>query len=133
MDPKRLREIPFFARLGKRELEQVGAWTDEVEIPAGRVLGREGSVAYEFFVIEEGSVEVTVDGKHLAELGPGDFFGEIGLLESERRTATVKATTPLRVIVMLGRDFRRMEQEIPDVAQQIREAIEVRLGRRPDS
>ena len=133
MDPKRLREIPFFASLGKGELEQVGSWTDEVEIPAGHVLGREGSVAYEFFVIEEGAVEVTVEGRHLAELGPGDFFGEIGLLASERRTATVTATTPLRVVVMLGRDFRRMEQEMPDVAQQIREAIELRLGRRPDS
>jgi CRP-like cAMP-binding protein len=133
MDPKRLREIPFFASLGKRELDQVGAWTDEVELPAGRVLGREGSMAYEFFVIEDGAAEVTVDGKHLTDLGPGDFFGEIGLLESERRTATVTTTTPMRVIVMFGRDFRLMEREMPQVAQQIREAIEVRLGRRPDS
>jgi CRP-like cAMP-binding protein len=93
MDPKRLREIPLFASLGKRELEQVGAWTDEVELPAGRVLGREGAMAYEFFVIEDGAAEITVDGKHLTDLGPGDFFGEIGLLERERRTATV-TTTP---------------------------------------
>jgi CRP-like cAMP-binding protein len=133
MDPKRLREIPLFASLGKRELEQVGAWTDEVELPAGRVLGREGSVAYEFFVIEDGAVEVTVGGKHLTELGPGDFFGEIGLLERERRTATVTTTTRVRAIVMFGRDFRRMEREMPRVAQQIREAIEVRLARRADS
>jgi CRP/FNR family cyclic AMP-dependent transcriptional regulator len=133
MDPKRLREIPLFASLGKRELEQVGAWTDEVELPAGRVLGREGSMAYEFFVIEDGAVEVTVDGKHLTHLGPGDFFGEIGLIESDRRTATVTTTTPVRVIVMFGRDFRRMEREMPEVAKQIRNAIEVRLGRRPDS
>ena len=133
MDPKRLREIPLFASLGKRELEQVGAWTDEVELPAGRVLGREGSVAYEFFVIEDGAVEVTVDGKHLTDLGPGDFFGEIGLLERERRTATVTTTTRVRAIVMFGRDFRHMEREMPQVAQQIRGAIETRLARRADS
>jgi CRP/FNR family transcriptional regulator, cyclic AMP receptor protein len=131
MDPKRLRDVPLFASLSKHELEQVGRWTDELEFPEGRVLGREGSMAYEFFVIEDGSAKVTVDDKHLTDLGPGDFFGEIGLLESERRTATVTATTPMRVIVMFGRDFRLMEQEMPKVARQIRKAIEERLARKP--
>jgi CRP/FNR family transcriptional regulator, cyclic AMP receptor protein len=129
MDPKRLREVPLFSGLGKRELAQVGQWTTELEVPAGRVLGREGSVAYEFFVIEDGAAKVTIDGEHVTDLGPGDFFGEIGLLERERRTATVTATTPIRVIVMLGSEFRAMEREMPHVAQQVREAIAERLGR----
>ena len=130
MDPKRLRDIALFAGLSKGELAQVGQWTTELDLPAGRVLGREGSVAYEFFVIEDGAAKVTIDGEHVTDLGPGDFFGEIGLLERERRTATVTATTPIRVIVMLGSEFRAMEREMPHVAQKVREAIEERLARR---
>jgi CRP-like cAMP-binding protein len=133
MDPKRLRDIPFFAGLSKRELEQVGQWTTELDVPEGRILGREGSVAYEFFVLEDGVAEVTIDGSHVADLGPGDFFGEIGLLERERRTATVTAKTPIRVIVMLGSEFRAMEREMPDVARRVREAIEERLARHAES
>jgi cAMP-dependent protein kinase regulator len=129
MDPKRLREVPFFATLTKQELEQVGRWTTEVELPAGQVLGRQGSMAYEFFVVEEGEAEVTVDGASVATVGPGDFFGEIGLLERERRTATVTAKSPMRVIVMVGRDFRAMESDMPEVARQVREAIAERLAR----
>jgi CRP-like cAMP-binding protein len=133
MDPKRLRDIPFFAGLSKRELEQVGQWTTELDIPEGRILGREGSVAYEFFVLEDGVAEVTIDGAHVADLGPGDFFGEIGLLERERRTATVTAKTPIRVIVMLGSEFRAMEREMPEVAQRVRESIQERLARHAES
>ena len=131
MDPKRLRQIPFFAGLGKRELAQVGQWTTELDVAEGRVLGREGSVAYEFFVIEDGAAEVTVDGRHLAHLGPGDFFGEIGLLEAERRTATVTAATAMELVVVFGRDFRAMERELPQVADQVRDAIAARLARMP--
>ena len=96
------------------------------------MLGREGSIAYEFFVIEDGAAEVTIDGRHVTDLGPGDFFGEIGSLERERRTATVTATTPIRLIVMLGSEFRAMERDMPALAQQVREAIEERLARRPE-
>lgn len=131
MDPKRLREIPFFSGLGKRDLEQVGRWTDEVEVPAGTVLGRQGSVAYEFFVILDGATDVHVDGRRVGELGPDDFFGEIGLLEAERRTATVTAATPMRLVVVFGREFRAMERELPQVATQVREAIAQRLERMP--
>jgi CRP-like cAMP-binding protein len=130
MDAKRLRDVPFFAGLGKSELAQVGQWTTQLDLPEGKVLGRQGSVAYEFFVIEDGTAVVTIDGERVTELGPGDFFGEIGLLESDRRTATVTATTPIRVIVMLGSEFRAMEREMPHVAQRVREAIEERLARR---
>ena len=132
MDPKRLRDVPFFADLGKRELEQVGRWTDQVDVEAGTVLGRQGSVAYEFFVILDGAAEVRVDGVRVSDLGPGDFFGEIGLLESARRTATVVAATPMRLIVVFGREFRAMERELPSVAAKVREAIRERLERLPE-
>jgi CRP-like cAMP-binding protein len=131
VDPKRLRDVPFFADLGKRELEQVGKWTDEVEVEVGTVLGRQGSVGYEFFVILDGAAEVRVDGVHVADLGPGEFFGEIGLLESARRTATVTAATPMRLIVVFVREFRAMERELPQVAARVREAIAERLERMP--
>ena len=129
MDSNRLREIPLFAGLGKRELEQLGSWTDEVDVPEGQVLGREGSVAYEFFVIEQGRAAVTIDGDQVAQLGPGDFFGEIGLLAAERRTATVTALEPMRLVVMFGREFRSMERQMPAVAAKVRAAIEERLAR----
>jgi CRP-like cAMP-binding protein len=131
MDPKELQEIPFFAGLGKRELEQVGQWTDRVDVREGTVLGRQGTVAYEFFVILDGSADVHVDGERVAALGPGDFFGEIGLLEAERRTATVTAATAMQLVVVFGREFRAMDRELPQVAAQVREAIAERLARMP--
>jgi CRP-like cAMP-binding protein len=127
MDAKRLEGVGLFSTLSKDDLRRIAEWTDEVSVPAGRELAREGSLAHEFFVIEAGSAEVRKGDETVAELGPGDFFGEIGLLESEQRTATVVATTPLRVIVMFGREFRQMEQEMPAVADRVRSAIRARL------
>jgi CRP-like cAMP-binding protein len=129
MDAERLKDVPLFANLSKKERAEVARFTDELELPAGKVLGAEGSFAYEFFVIEEGTAEVTKEGERLTELGPGDFFGEIGLLESERRTATVTATSPMKVIVVFGRDFRDMKRQLPSVAEQVEAAIRERLAR----
>ncbi|HZT91411.1 MAG TPA: cyclic nucleotide-binding domain-containing protein [Gaiellaceae bacterium] len=128
MDAKRLEGIPLFSTLSRREREQVAQWADEVTVDEGRELAREGSFAHEFFVIEDGAAEVRQDGSSIGELGPGDFFGEIGLLETERRTASVVATTPLTAIVMFQREFRQMERELPDVADKIRAAIRARLS-----
>jgi CRP-like cAMP-binding protein len=127
MDVAELQGIALFSKLSKKELEQVARWTDEIEVPAGTQLAKEGSFAHEFFVIEDGSAEVLQGDERIAELGPGDFFGEIGLLESERRTASVVAETPLRLIVMFQREFREMEREMPTVADRIRAAIYARL------
>jgi CRP-like cAMP-binding protein len=130
MDPGRLRSIPLFASLDKGELELVARWTDEVDVPAGAKLTKQDGFAHEFAIIEEGSAEVLKDGGKIADLGPGDFFGEIGLFdESARRTATVVATTPMRLVVMFGRDFRQMEREIPSLADRIRTVMEERLAR----
>ena len=129
MDAARLEGLWLFSSLSREELERVARWTDELEVPAGRELAQEGSFAHEFFVIEDGSAAVLKDGERIAELGPGDFFGEIGLLETERRTASVVADTPLRVIVMFQREFKQMEREMPAVAERIRAAIRARLDR----
>ena len=128
MDAKRLEAVGLFAMLSRSELERIGRWIDELDVPAGKELTREGAIAHEFFVIEEGEASVRQEGEEIGTLGPGDFFGEIALLESPRRTATVVATTPMRLLVMHSRDFKAMERELPLVADRVRSAIYARLS-----
>ncbi len=122
----RLHEVPFFSVLGKKDLERVAQQTDEVDIPAGKVITREGDIGHEFFVIEDGTAEVVKDGRHVGDLGPGDFFGEVALLEEERRTATVTATSPMRLIVMTRQSFRAMDQSMPGIHAEVHAQIEQR-------
>lgn len=129
MDPARLKTIPLFASLSEREREQVAHWADEVDVAEGKHLIDEGQFGYEFFVIEEGNAQVRHGDQTIAQLGPGDFFGEIALIEEQRRTASVIATSPMRAIVMFGRDFRQMESKLPEVAARIRQAVEDRKDR----
>jgi CRP-like cAMP-binding protein len=126
VDPAVLKTIPLFGSLGRRELERLSRWADEVDLEAGKHVVDQGRLAYEFFVIVDGTAEVLRDGEHVNDLGPGDFFGEMALESHDRRSATVTATTALRVAVMLERDFHEMEAEMPEVAARIREAIESR-------
>jgi CRP/FNR family cyclic AMP-dependent transcriptional regulator len=129
VDAKSLNQVPLFAGLSKRERERVARWADEIDEPAGYLLVNQGNFAHEFFVLLEGTVEVSKDGEHLADLGPGDFFGEIALVGHERRTATVRATTPVRAVVMHARDFGAMRSEMPSVCDRIEAAIRERLPR----
>src|ERR687891_927107 len=119
MDEARLRAIPLFAGLGKKERREVAKQADEVDVEPGRHLVREGEFAYDFFAIEEGTAEVRRGDQLLAELGPGDFFGEMGLMEDTRRNATVFATAPLKVVVMTGPAFRQTARELPEVAKKV--------------
>jgi CRP/FNR family cyclic AMP-dependent transcriptional regulator len=128
MDKSKLKSVPLFDSLSNRELDRVAQQADEIDIREGTTLARQGEFAYEFFIIEEGTARVTVDGEHRADLGPGDFFGEIGLVESERRTASVEAATAMVLIVITRSSFRQVEREYPGVAQQIRAAIRERLA-----
>ncbi len=129
MDASRLRQIDLFSNLSKRELNQLAQWTDEVDVVEGTVFAREGDNAYEFFVIEDGSARVEVDGNHVTDLGPGEWFGEIGLLEGGRRTATVTAATPMRLAVVFGPNFRQLARSMPKVATTIEAEIRQRLAR----
>jgi CRP-like cAMP-binding protein len=131
MEIERLRAVPLFEGLSKGDLEQLGRWADEAEVPAGRHLLDQGRFAYEFFVIEDGTVEVRQDRHPIASLGPGDFFGEIGLLEDARRSATIETLTPVRAIVMDARGFSSMMDAIPVVAERIREVERRRLSEDP--
>src|SRR3712207_9084585 len=108
MDPNRLRSIPIFSGLDKRALEAVSRLADEVDVREGRTLVEEGDFGYEFFAIEDGRVEVRHGDDTIAELGPGDFFGEAALAGEARRNATVVATTPVAAIVMTRQAFHSM-------------------------
>lgn len=126
MDEARLKASPLFAGLSRKECRALAPRTDEVELDEGRVIVREGDWPYEFFAIEQGSVEVRRGDQLLAELGPGDFFGEMGLVADTRRNATVVATAPVTVIVMTAQAFRQTAREMPEVAKKITAAIEER-------
>ena len=128
MDPARLRKVALFAGLTDDERRRVASWAEEVEVPPGKQLVEEGQLSYEFFVIQEGTAEVRHGEEVVAELGPGDFFGEIALLEADRRTASVIASEPMRLMVMTRRSFGEMQAEMPSVAAMIRQAVEDRRG-----
>jgi CRP/FNR family transcriptional regulator, cyclic AMP receptor protein len=122
----RLKEVPFFANLKKKDLTLIAQNADELDVRAGKVLAREGDIGQEFFVIEAGTAEVTRGGDTLAQLGPGDFFGEMALLEEDRRVATVTATSDMTLIVMNRSSFRSIESTMPQVHQEVGAAIRER-------
>ena len=126
MDPADLHHLPLFSDLDKRDLDHLARWATDLDFAAGHHIVDQGAVAWEFFVILEGEAEVVRDGQELAVLKTGDFFGEMALVGDDRRNASVVAKTPLRLAVMLGRDFKEMEEEMPHVAEQITAAIKRR-------
>jgi cAMP-dependent protein kinase regulator len=126
VDPNRLKTIPLFQKVPDEELKQIAPFAQEVSVEEGRHLVREGDYAYELIAIEEGQAEVLRGGEHLADLGPGDFFGEHGLLERDRRNATVVAKTPMRVVTLTGWDLKRMERNMPEAVAKVREVLEER-------
>ena len=122
MDASRLKSIPLFEEVGDEELAQIAPFANEVSVEEGRELVREGDFSYEFMAIEEGEAEVTRGGEHVADLGPGDFFGEMGLLERTLRNATVTAKTPMRLVTLSHWDLKR----VGDAMEQIRATLEAR-------
>jgi CRP-like cAMP-binding protein len=128
MDPRDVQSIPLFAGLSKDDQQVVAQYADEVDVEEGKVLAEEGRLAYEFFAIKDGTAEVKLGGQHTAVLGPGDFFGEIGLLAGDRRVATVVATSPMHLIVLTGSQLRAIDSRMPGVAERIRGAMAQRLA-----
>ncbi len=126
MDASHLKSLPLFADVPDEELAQIAGFAQEVNVDAGRELVREGDFSYEFMAIEEGEAEVTREGKHVNDLGPGDFFGEMGLLEKTLRNATVTAKTPMRLVTLTGWDMKRMERHIPEAIERVRATLEER-------
>jgi CRP-like cAMP-binding protein len=123
-----LKRVPLFAGCSKAELGELAASTDELALPEGRVLAREGRSGREFFVLVDGTVCVSRGGRTLTELGAGDWFGEIALVTGAPRTATVTATSPVDVLVLDERAFRRVVQEMPSIALKVMASLGQRLA-----
>jgi CRP/FNR family transcriptional regulator, cyclic AMP receptor protein len=126
LDAGRLKSIPLFQEVGDEELAQIAPFAQEISVEAGKVLVREGDFSYEFMAIQEGTAEVTRGGERVADLGPGDFFGEMGLLEKTLRNATVTAQTPMRLVTLTGWDLRRVERTAPQAIERVRVVLEER-------
>jgi CRP/FNR family cyclic AMP-dependent transcriptional regulator len=126
MDEAVLRQIQLFAGLSRKQRKLLAMRADEVEVEPGKVICCKGKSSHEFFVIEDGTARVVRDGQYLDELGPGDFFGEMGLLEGAPRNADVIAETPLTLMVLSAPAFKDLEREAPTLARRLSRSVEQR-------
>lgn len=127
MDKARLKSIPLFANLDEHDLEVVATFATQESFSEGDALVREGDFSYELMAIEEGSADVRRGGETVASLGPGDFFGEAGVLANEMRNATVIATSGMLVVALTTFDVKRL-RGMPGVMEKIDEAAAARRG-----
>jgi CRP-like cAMP-binding protein len=116
-----LRQSPLFAGLTDSELERVAGEVEEKHVVRGAVLAREGEFAYHLVVVADGTAEVLIDGETVRTLGPGDTYGEVGVVERGRRTADVMATSPMRLLTMRIWSFNKLADEIPEFGLRARE------------
>jgi CRP-like cAMP-binding protein len=126
MDVEELGRVPLFSDLPEEDLRAVATYADEVSVSEGKHLVDEGGYAYDLFAIMEGTAQVVAGGEVVAELGPGDFFGEAGVLEKQQRNATVVAKTRMRLVTLTGWDLRRMRRQLGPVMEKLERAIEER-------
>jgi CRP-like cAMP-binding protein len=122
-----LKRSPLFEGLSRKQLTEIARLSDDLTVPAGTVLCEEGTRGQEFFVIIDGEAAVTRGGRRVAKVGPGDFFGEIALLERVRRTATVTALTPLSFFVISAQAFGAVVEADPTVERRLLQTLARRL------
>ena len=126
MDASQLKRIPLFSDASDEELKQVAAFAQSKEVPEGEVVVEEGGFSRELLAIEDGTAEVAREGAHIADLGPGDVFGEAGMLDDEMRSATVTATSRMRLISLGHFEVQRLKKNAPGVYRSIEELVEER-------
>ena len=126
MDPQGLKAIPLFASLSDDDLDLVSTFISEVSVSPGKHLVDEGDYAYDFFMIQEGTAEVSRGGEIVNELTAGDFFGEVALLERQKRNASVIAKTPMRLVTLSHWDLARLRKRFPEAFARLREATDAR-------
>jgi CRP-like cAMP-binding protein len=129
IDPQRLARVALFAELSDDELTDIAVSTREVAVAEGETIATQGDNAYEFFVVEEGEADVLRDGEVIAWVGPGDVIGEIGLLVTGTRTASIVARTPMTLMAMFSREFKQVERRTPTVAERLRAIMRDRVAR----
>jgi CRP-like cAMP-binding protein len=122
-----LKNVPLFAGCSKSELQKIASLADELDLGDGATLIREGERGREFIVIADGTVRVTRNGKQVRDLGAGDFIGEIALVADVPRTATVTATSPVRLLVVTDRAFRGLLEQMPSIAKKVLQSLGERL------
>jgi CRP-like cAMP-binding protein len=123
-----LRRIPLFESCSSRELGVLAATADEIDLPEGRTLTREGLTGREFVVLAEGIADVESGGELVNTLGPGDFFGEISLVTGQPRTATVTTRSPARLVVFTAPAFRALLARAPRIRRRVVAAAALRLS-----
>ncbi len=123
-----IKKVPLFSKLKKKELEAVAHIADELDLPMGKVMAEEGDRGREFFVLLEGEADVTKGDKSINTMHEGDFFGEIALVTRMPRTASVTATTDVRVLVITERDFGALLKHSPEVGRGVAEALAERVA-----
>ncbi|MDE3025132.1 MAG: cyclic nucleotide-binding domain-containing protein [Acidobacteriota bacterium] len=123
-----LKQVPLFRELSHGELAKLATLADEIDVPAGRALTREGLAGKEFVVLAEGIADVERDGEVVATLGPGDYFGEIALVTGEPRTATVTTRSPSRLLVLTAPAFRSLLERTPELRQRVVARAALRLA-----
>lgn len=123
-----IRKVPLFARLDKGGLRAVAQIADEIDLPAGKVMAEEGDRGREFFILLEGEADVTKGDQSINTMREGNFFGEIALITHMPRTASVTATTDVRVLVINERDFGALIKKSPEVARGVAEALAERVA-----
>ena len=123
-----IKKVPLFSKLKKKELEEVAHIADELDLPSGKVMAEEGDRGREFFVLLEGEADVTKGDKSINTMREGDFFGEIALVTQMPRTASVTATTDVRVLVITERDFRALLKQSAEVGRGVAEALAERIA-----
>lgn len=123
-----IKKVPLFAHCSKKELRQVASVADEIDLPEGKELTREGASGREFFVILDGSAVVRRKGRKIRTLGNGDFLGEIALVSKAPRTATVTTTSPTRALVVTAQSFRSLMRDSPQIQHGVIQALAERLA-----
>jgi len=126
VDATQLKRIPLFAGASDEELAKVATFAQAKEVPEGTVVVSEGGFSRELLAIEDGSAEVTRDGERIADLGQGDIFGEAGMLDDELRSATVTATSRLKLISLGHFEVQRLKKDAPEVYGRIEDLVEER-------
>jgi CRP-like cAMP-binding protein len=128
LEPSQLKRIPLFSGASDEELRNVATFAESKEVSEGTEVMSEGGFSRELMAIEDGTAEVTREGEHIADLGPGDIFGEQGMLDEDVRSATVTATSPLKLITMGHFEVKRLEKNAPEVYGRIERLVEERSG-----
>lgn len=126
MDVSALKNTPLFADVPDEALKKVSTFASIESVAEGKTIIREGGYSNDFYVIDEGTARVERDGEQLAELGPGDVFGEQGLLEQQPRSASVVATSPARLIKIEHWELSRMRQSMPEVVDELKRKVQER-------